>query len=150
MKSLPNLFFQEAESLLQQGQTVRIKVEGNSMLPFLRGIQDTIVLTPFAPEELKRGAVVLFRHKSANYMVHRITSRRGNLFQLCGDGNCVKQEQATLAEIAGLLRLVECPSGRVVSVNSLGWRIASELWIQLFPIRSYLLRIYRIIHRSNR
>lgn len=114
------------------------------MLPFLHSTQDTIVLTPFTPEELKRGAVVLFRQNGTNYMIHRIISRRGELFLLRGDGNCVRQEEATSEEIVGLLRLVERASGRVISVDSLDWRIASALWIRIFPVRNYLLRYYQL------
>lgn len=142
MKSLPNIFFREVETQLQKGNSVKIKVKGNSMLPFIRGEQDIIELTTFTPDELKRGKVILFR-QGENYIIHRIIGHSHGQFTICGDGNISCCEYAAQEDIIGLLSKIERPSGRIVYCNSWQWRIASEIWIQLFPLRRYLLAIIR-------
>lgn len=148
MKDLPNLFLAEAETALCQGRTVRIRVEGNSMLPFLRGAKDTIELAPVAPEALRRGGVVLFRH-NGSYVIHRIVARCGDNFVMQGDGNIMGREQATLNDIAGVLRCIEYSSGRKVNCSGWRWWLLSETWMRLRPARRYLLAAYRRINKEK-
>lgn len=148
MKSLSNLFLAEAETALLRGQTVRVRVAGESMLPFLRGAKDTIELVPVASEELRRGTVVLFRH-NGSYVIHRIIACCEDHFVMQGDGNIIGHERAARNDIAGVLRYVKCSSGRTVDCRGWRWRLLSATWMRLRPVRRYLLAVYRRINKEK-
>ncbi len=62
-------------ALLQQGVTVRMKVSGVSMLPFLRG-GDLVEISPLHEKKLKKGDIILFCDQQGNPLVHRLHRRR--------------------------------------------------------------------------
>ena len=141
MKQLPDEFlFEEAAEMLRRGKQVKLVVGGNSMLPFLHGGKDCVVLEPFSPEKSVRGAVMLFRYRG-QYMLHRLIGRQGASFRFCGDGNCVQVEVVSTEHILGVLQRVERPSGRIIRCRSWQWRFLSEVWRLLRPVRKYLLKI---------
>lgn len=142
MKQLPDEFlFEEAAATLRLGKQVKLVVGGNSMLPFLHGGKDCVVLEPLRPEKLARGAVALFRHRG-QYMLHRLIGKQGTSFRFCGDGNCGQVEIVSPEHILGILQCVERPSGRIIHCHSWQWRFWSEIWILLRPARKYLLVIF--------
>lgn len=142
MKTLPNRFvFEEAEAILRRGGTVKLRLVGNSMFPFLRGGCDTVVIVPVSTKALRRGSVVLFRYRG-EYLLHRITGQCDGLFRLCGDGVCGPGETAHPADICGLLLRVERPGGSIISCCSFRWRLSSAVWMLLRPVRRYVLAIF--------
>lgn len=141
MKQLPDTFlFEEAEKILRRGKRVKLVVGGDSMLPFLHGGKDCVVLEPFGPEKCVRGAVMLFRYRG-QYMLHRLIGRQGASFRFCGDGNLAQVEVVSPEHISGVLQRVERPSGRIIRCRSWQWRFLSEVWMILRPVRKYLLKI---------
>lgn len=144
MITLPNeLFFAEVVRSLHAGHSVRITLAGNSMLPFLRSGRESVLIAPFTPGELHPGAIVLF-HYRGQYLLHRIVRRQADHFTLCGDANLIP-EYADLPDIAGIVRSIHHPSGRITPCHSLRWRFQSYLWMLLRPVRRYLMAIYRRI-----
>jgi len=63
---LPDL----AGKLLQEGRTVRVKVTGTSMYPFLRD-GNLVTVEPVSADRIMRGMVVVARVPDA-YVVHRV------------------------------------------------------------------------------
>ncbi|MBR5093083.1 MAG: S24/S26 family peptidase, partial [Bacteroidales bacterium] len=76
------LIYNLAEERLAAGERVKLAFGGTSMLPTLRDT-DTIVLEPLADEPTV-GDVLLFHHEGRR-VVHRLVSKRGNVFILQGD-----------------------------------------------------------------
>ena len=62
---------------------------------------------------------------------------RGEAFILQGDGNLQGEEQCRLEDIIGRVKRIEYPSGRRKPLTR------GRIWYHLFPIRRYLLKIYR-------
>ncbi len=58
-------------TLLQQGITVRMRVSGVSMLPFLRA-GDLVEISPLYEKKLRRGDIVFFCDRQNNPLVHRL------------------------------------------------------------------------------
>ena len=84
---IPNeLYFAEVQSHLQQGKKVKIKIRGNSMLPFIRNNDEALLISP-TPEKVKKGTPVLARTSELGIVLHRIYNIEGNHITLLGDGN---------------------------------------------------------------
>lgn len=144
-KSLSNAFLSEAAELLGKGANVKVRVGGNSMLPFLHDGKEVIELTPFRGEQLANGTVAFFRN-NGHYIIHRLIGRTADgryLFQ--GDGNLQGCEAAAPADIFGILRRIYRPDGSVKHCNTLWWKASSLLWYLCRPFRHYLLTAYRHI-----
>lgn len=144
MRLANNIFFKEIEQMLASGETVKIKLLGHSMYPFLRSNKDSVVLSPFKKEDLKRGSVALFKYKDS-YILHRIVCIFNDVYTFRGDGNVGLIERVHLDDIVALMTGIERLSGRKYSCNSFLWRTASCLWLLLSPFRRYLLWLCRVL-----
>ena len=132
---------EEAIRLVEEGMSVTLPVNGNSMLPFIIGGQESVILQK--PDTLKVGDVVLAWTDGYRYVVHRIISIDGNQVTLMGDGNLVGTEHCQLGDIKAIATHVVDAKGRRHDLYS-KWRCkAAKAWWHLRPIRRYLLAIYR-------
>ena len=83
-----DLFFSDVLQVLEQGRRVTIPVKGFSMLPFIRGGKDLVVLEK-AGEDLSVDDIVLFHVGPADggrYVMHRIMAIDGDHVDIMGDG----------------------------------------------------------------
>ena len=143
MKTIPNdCFFAWVEQEIRCGRSVRFRMKGNSMLPLLREGKDEVLLSPCRAEDLKRWDVVLFRYKG-RHILHRFIKKEKGRYLMQGDGIRTFHEECAGEEIIGIVKQVYRPSGKVVSVSSLRWRMESRLWRGLGPFRGIALK-YRI------
>ena len=127
--------------LLEEGHTVTLKVKGYSMRPFLENNRDKVLLKK--AEAVKLGDVVLAEVAPKRYVLHRLIAIDGEQVILRGDGNlsneyCLKSDIYGMAE--GFYRR---NSNRLDSCDSRKWKTYSKIWTSLYPIRRYLLGIYR-------
>lgn len=131
MKTLRNdEFFSLARDTLVEGKKVRIRVQGNSMLPFFRS-DAAIVLRPVRPDDIRRGSVVLAEIPQGTFVVHRILHAEGDRITLMGDGNLIGTETVVRDKIYGT---VDCGTFH---------RAKARLWGWLLPVRKYLLPLFR-------
>ncbi len=143
MKHLPNhILGRQAEELIGEGQTVKMRFTGASMLPYLRPGADTVLLAPAGGRELKAGMVVFFRYND-HYIVHRIVKRRGDELYIQGDGNLTQYEKIATDEVIAVVEGVIRPGGRETSPLSACARAYWAAWLALRPIRKYILAVYR-------
>ena len=134
---LPNeVFLGEVERMLAAGRDVVLVPKGRSMLPFIRGEVDKVLLQKASPSQLKVGDIVL-AHVEERYVMHRIIALKGDQVTLMGDGNLRGTELAMRNEVVGVVAEIITPEGRHRKPTR-GW-----LWRRLLPIRKYLLKIYR-------
>ena len=123
--------FSLARDLLLEGESVRMTVRGQSMLPFfLSG--STILLQPIGDQPLMRGDVVMAETPQGNFVVHRLYRIEGEMITLLGDGN-VKTEQMLRGQVYGR-----------VSISKLH-RFLGLLWQWMRPVRRFPLAILRRI-----
>ena len=145
MKAVANdVFFSYVESEIAEGRSVRFRMKGISMHPFLRNGRDDVVLYPCRPDELKPMDVVLFRYQG-KHLLHRILRKEGDRLQIQGDGSFVAKEECLLDDVVGIVREFYRPSGKRVSVDSRCWKLFSRLWRMLGCFRNPILRIYNRI-----
>ena len=138
-------FFADVLRLLDQGKRVTIPVKGLSMLPFIRGGKDLVVLEK-AGEVLEADDIVLFHvgpREGGRYVMHRILSIDGDTVDIQGDGVPETHEHVhrnqVIAKAVEILRGGKCR----VDPYSPGQRRLVHFWQWLRPVRRYILFIYR-------
>ena len=140
MKS-DKVIIEEAIRLVDEGVSVTLPVNGQSMLPFIIGGKESVILQK--PVEPKVGDVVLAWVEGCRFVVHRIISISGNNVTLMGDGNIIGTEQCTLSDIKAIATHVVSADEKIRDLNN-PWRLlATRLWFQLRPVRRYILAIYK-------
>lgn len=145
--TLPNeSMLSEVTSLLQTGHRVKLRARGNSMLPFITGDRDSIILQK--KKTVHRGDIVLARIPDRGYILHRIIAIRDNEMTLMGDGNLQATEQCNRDQICGtVIEIIR--NGRYIRCSSVTEQCKAWLWMRLRPLRRYLLAICRIERRLH-
>ena len=135
-----NKIIEEAIRLAREGVNVTLPVNGNSMLPFIIGGKESVIL--HRPLLIDVGDVVLAWVDGNRYVVHRIIRIDGDNVTLMGDGN-LTTEHCTLNDIkARVTHVVDAKDKTHYLYNR--WRmLGAKVWYWLRPIRRYLLAIYR-------
>ena len=132
---------EEAIKLVREGISVTLPVNGNSMLPFIIGGKESVILQP--PRSVDVGDVGLAGVENRRYVVHRIIKIDHERVTLMGDGNLVGTEHCLLNDIkARVTHVVDAKERTHYLYNK--WRPrAAKLWFWLRPVRRYLLFIYK-------
>lgn len=131
----------EAIRLVKEGVSVTLPVNGNSMLPYIIGGKESVILQE--PTYPKVGDVVLAWVEDRRYVVHRIIKLDYDRVTLMGDGNVKGTEHCLLKDVKARVTHVVSADNKKRDLYS-RWRVrAAKLWYWLRPIRRYLLAIYR-------
>ena len=129
--------------LVEDGVSVTFPVNGNSMLPFIIGGKESVILQK--PELPKVGDVVLAWVEKCRYVVHRIIRIDGDHVTLMGDGNLSGTEHCTLKDVKAKVTHVVGADERPHDLYCRWRRVAARLWWHLRPVRRYILAIYKRI-----
>ena len=141
MNSNSDYIIEEAIRLVREGVGVTLPVDGQSMLPFIIGGKESVIL--HAPGLTAVGDVVVARVDGNRYVVHRIINIDGDRVTLMGDGNVRGTEHCLLKDVKARVTHVVSADNKKRDLYS-RWRVrAAKLWYWLRPIRRYLLAIYR-------
>ncbi len=149
---IPNkLFFAEVETQIKQGKKVRIRVRGNSMLPFLHN-GDEVLLQPTRPNDIHKGAIVVAFTDEIPVVLHRIAKIEGEKITLLGDGNTHQWEHTSPDRI--IAKVTHCYRGeKSWQTASALYRLAGRLWLAMHPWRRNIIllawRIKNILKRKK-
>jgi len=138
-----NQIIEEAIKLVKKGVTVTFPVNGISMLPFIVGGRESVMLVPAG--EIRVGDIVLAWVDGNRYVIHRIITIAGDRVTLMGDGNISGHEHCHLSDIAARADYAVGPEGKRRYLYSRSQKCYSRLWRWLLPVRRYLLAIYKRI-----
>lgn len=122
--------------MLREGREVEFRPKGSSMLPFIRGDVDSVVLV--RKDSVEAGDIVLAR-VGTRYILHRVIRVEGEKITMMGDGNVRGTESCTAADVLGTVVQIVRPSGKARTPGK------GRLWKAIRPVRRYLLAIYRRI-----
>lgn len=143
-----NLLLRELEEMLADERTVMLKTKGDSMLPFIVGSRDSVLIRrPSEIKSLHTGQIVLAHLPNSRYVLHRIVHICGTEVILMGDGNFRETESCRLSDIMGIVTKI-IRNGRYVDCNAWAERYKAKIWGRLLPIRRYLLYIYKRIWKQ--
>ena len=138
-------FFADVLTVLDQGKRVTIPVKGYSMLPFIRGGKDLVVLEK-AGDVLKADDIVLFHIGPASggrYVMHRILSIDGDKVDIMGDGVPYNHEHVRRSQILAKAVEIVRAGKHPVDPYAPGQLRLVHFWQWLRPVRRYILFIYR-------
>ena len=137
-----NDIIEEAIRLVKEGVNVTLPVNGNSMLPFIIGGKESVILhRPGGIVDV--GDVVLAWVDGNRYVVHRIIKLDYDRVTLMGDGNVAVTEHCRLNDIKARVTHVVSADNKERDLHN-RWRMhAAKLWYWLRPVRRVLLAIYR-------
>ena len=138
-----NGFLAEAAEALRQGKTVKARIDGGSMYPFIRGGKDVVELVPCDADSELPAWCCPFYYWEGHYMVHRYIGREGDYCLMLGDGNLARIERVKRSEIIGLLRYIYLPDGSVQDCQDAKWLRKGALWYRLRPVRRFLLPVMK-------
>ena len=135
------IIIHEAIRLVDEGVSVTFPVKGYSMLPFIIGGRESVILQK--PQVVRLGDVVLAWVDDCRYVVHRVIGIEGEHVILMGDGNIVGVEHCLLGDVKALATHVVDAKGRKHDLYAPWRQRASRLWWHMRPVRRYILAIYR-------
>ncbi|MEA4965235.1 MAG: S24/S26 family peptidase [Oscillospiraceae bacterium] len=123
---------------------VQFKVNGVSMLPFIRSNRDTVTVIPLFREP-RVGDVVLFRAKrlGGDYVLHRVYQVDGGKIRTLGDGCLTPDEWLSRDAFVGIAVSIQ-RGKKKIDCTSKKWKTISAFWLKLLPIRKFLLRFASI------
>ena len=135
------MIIEETVRLVSEGVSVTLPVNGRSMLPFIIGGKESVILQK--PTEPKIGDVVLAWVEGCRYVVHRIIRIDGDRVTLMGDGNLAGTEHCTVDDIKAIATHVVSADEQTHYLYNRWRRTAAKVWWLLRPIRRYILAIYK-------
>lgn len=141
---LSNEFLSEAAEQLRKGISVRLRVDGQSMYPFIHGGQDEVDLIPYDGVTPPEPWCCPFYKWHGQYMIHRFIGVKDNKWRMLGDGNLCRVEEVPQSEIIGILRTIYYSDGTVLDCRNQKWLWKAAWWYRLRKFRRYLLRLCRI------
>ena len=138
------VIIKEAVRLVADGVSVTFPVKGRSMLPFIIGGRESVVLQQ--PGDLKVGHVILAEVGPERYVVHRIIriSPDGTI-TLMGDGNIRGTESCAHNHALARATHVVSSDGKRRSLESRWAIFKARMWYHIRPLRRYLLAGLRIL-----
>ena len=139
----------DAVSLVNEGMAVTMLVKGRSMLPFILGGLESVVLT--RPGEIREGDVVLARIGGQHYVLHRVLSVSPDRVVLMGDGNIRGQEVCRPQDVLARADEVVGEDGSHRRLDTPKMKRRARLWRRLLPVRRWILAVYKrtIIRNKN-
>lgn len=152
-------FFEEVIALLREGKRVTIPAKGESMLPFIVGDVDSVVLegveggTPKGSvlKPANVGDAVLFR-AGGRFVLHRIIWKDNDhaLCEIQGDGILKAEDLCCCDQIYGRVTTVLKGGDTPVDVDSPSYRRKVWLWMNAVPVRRLLLGVWKRLFRKAR
>jgi hypothetical protein len=136
--------FPLVKELLGNGSNIRICVTGSSMVPFLRHNRDQVELCTAAFSDIHKNDIVLIKRDNGQYVLHRVNKITKSCFYLIGDAHSrpegpVRPEQL-IAKVTVIWR-----GNRAIHSSSTIWKLASFIWLMIYPLRPFVFKSYRVL-----
>ena len=131
----------DAVRLVDEGLAVTMLVKGHSMLPFILGGLESVVLTK--PGTVKPGDVVLARLGNGHFVLHRVMEVSPERIVLMGDGNLRGREACRPQDVLARADEVVGEDGRHRRLDSPKMLRRARTWRRLLPVRRWILAVYK-------
>lgn len=147
--TLPNeVMLGSVKELLAEGQQVIIMTKGISMLPFIEGKRDSVLLEK--RRSVAPGDIVLAEIHPGHYVLHRVRAVEGEKVTLRGDGNYRGEERCWSVNVAGTVIAIQREGRADRDPYSPAEMRRWHRWIALPAwFRRYWLAFYRRIKRIS-
>ncbi|MDO4942737.1 MAG: S24/S26 family peptidase [Lachnospiraceae bacterium] len=129
--------------LTQQGKEVSMTISGNSMNPFLIHQRDMIFFKK-PDRKLKKGDMVFYERDNGQFVMHRICRVCKNGYDIVGDAQTQIERGIREEQIFAIVTKVR-RKDRIIAPGDFWWEFFEHIWINLIPIRRFLMRLYGMI-----
>ena len=149
------------KDILGRGVSLRVRVTGRSMAPFLRG-GEIVTIRNVPGASLRRGDLILFMHPAGTPKIHRIIKKTRLLtgsFSFVTKGDALAgydkpvRDSDILGKVCAIERVHPGAGAEYIDMESLRWRAASRLAAiaQVLKTEGYspALRLSRFIGRIH-
>ncbi len=127
---------------IDSGGIVKLPITGISMRPLLVWGRDTVDLIKC--ENPKKGDIIFYLRDNGKFVLHRIVGVDDNGYILCGDNQWRLeygiQDKHIIAVVTSITR-----KGKTIDMTNVPYRIYSNLWMALLPIRKIVIPVVRKI-----
>ncbi len=141
--TVKNDFLAEAAEALRQGKTVKVRIDGQSMYPFIVGGKDVVEIVPWDIEKEIPAWCCPFYQWEGRYMIHRYVGRTGDECRMLGDGNLMRIEHVKRKDVLGLLRYIYHPDGSIQDCTDRKWLKRGAMWYRFRYFRRGLLFVLK-------
>ena len=135
-----NDIYPDIKKKIENGGTVRLPITGISMRPLLVWGRDTVDLIKC--ENPKKGDIIFYLRDNGQFVLHRIVGVNDNGYILCGDNQWRLeygiQDKHIIAVVTSITR-----KGKIIDMTNVPYRIYSNLWMALLPIRKTIIPFVR-------
>lgn len=140
------------EDILERGLSLRVRVTGESMKPFLRG-GEIVTIKKEAPHGLRKGDLIFFKNGHGPPLLHRLIQRRESpdgkfTFLTKGDALIALDKPVPYHRILGKVRRIEktnlVPRLKYINMESGKWRAINSIAARISLLKSYLYRAWRM------
>ena len=132
------------DELLKSGNTISVRITGNSMFPLFSHMRDTLTIKK--NEKYGKRDIVMYLRENGDLVIHRIVKKKNNAFAMCGDNQTVMEYPIYEEQIMGKLTEFE-RKGKKKTVSNIFYGIYSFLWCLNLkmrkPVLIFLLKIKR-------
>ena len=129
---------------LENGGAVELPITGTSMLPLLIQGRDFVTIT--SCDIAKKNDIIFYRRDDGHFVLHRVIGKDEKGYILCGDNQVVKEYGIKDEHIIGVVNSIK-RKNKCFSVDKLLYKIYSQIWIILLPMRNIILFPIRRIKR---
>ncbi len=147
-------FEQLASGLLEEGNMLRFRAHGNSMLPFVKD-NDIIVVAPIENNNIKKGDIVFYQGKKESPVAHRVISLTADneFIFVRGDGYIGGAEKIPIKKVTGIVCEIE-RNNKTINRKKTSYKLMVWCWTKIQAMRWLLFRINRklksvIVDRSS-
>ena len=131
------------KELVEEGREVRLKIAGESMVPFLREHRDEVFFRK-PTEVLKKGDIVFYQRECGQFVMHRIQKVKPEGYFIIGDNQTVVEGPVAKEQVFGLVTRV-IRDGKIMEPGDFWWDFFAHVWIRIIPLRRFVMRVYRCL-----
>lgn len=133
------------KQLVEEGETVSMRIVGSSMSPFL--IHDRDLITFKAPDrELKKGDMVFFQRESGQYVMHRIYAVKPDGYYMVGDAQTEIEGPISREQIFAVIIKVR-RKDKWMEPGDFWWNFFERVWINIIPVRKAVVVFYSLVYK---
>lgn len=132
-------WIEKAKFLLEKGMEVKIKPQGLSMLPFIMGDRDDVILKKLT-RPLKRGDIVLYRRPGGVYVLHRVHHVKESKLFMMGDSQDFIEGPIFTEQCVAMVETYY-KKGVLKDNTKFSMRIKYTVWMWLRPFRWTLIKL---------
>jgi signal peptidase len=138
-----------SSEILKEGNSIRFKARGSSMLPWIKD-GDMLTVQPITENEIRVGQVVFYPSKGEKPVVHRVLQIRfkgaKRILLTRGDASPKSEEQIEASKVLGKVVRIHRGSKVIQLERNLWWRLVRK-WPTISRLSYALVRFQRRFQR---